>query len=435
MDSKFKPDERLTRDQIAAAVAQAVSETQVDSIHTHLFPASSGPKLALLGWDEMLNYHYLSGVAQTDLNFWDPQAKTRLLAATGTDRARIIHAHHFKNPRGVLPLSEQAKGVNFTLQALGIDPNGSFDEIKAQYDAQTEDPEAFIERILKLARVKTVIGTNTITDPLELAWYRSADFEVPPWYQFALRLDALLKFPDPTLITYLRHELDCIEVTDEFNGKTVDSLRELIRDWANKFKARYIAISLEPHFRWDDSIQAQMLRKVVIPAAEELGLPMFLMIEPLRQVDPTMGLAGDASGELPIEVIHRILGDFRAVNFWVMALDQATQYRLMTAKRSQSNLMLWGIWWFLLNPTAMDHIMSLRIEMLGQGCIAAHSDSRVWEQELYKWEMIRGVWTRVLARKIEPLLDTGLIVTYQQVLDTHRGFFDLAPLDVKRPAA
>jgi hypothetical protein len=48
----------LVRDQVAAAVEEAVARTPVSDIHTHLYDPAFG-KLLLWGVDELLTYHYL----------------------------------------------------------------------------------------------------------------------------------------------------------------------------------------------------------------------------------------------------------------------------------------------------------------------------------------------------------------------------------------
>ncbi len=52
----------LMRDQVAAAVEEAVTRTPISDIHTHLYDPAFG-KLLLWGIDELLIYHYL--VAET----------------------------------------------------------------------------------------------------------------------------------------------------------------------------------------------------------------------------------------------------------------------------------------------------------------------------------------------------------------------------------
>ncbi|HTD65905.1 MAG TPA: hypothetical protein VK846_05160, partial [Candidatus Limnocylindria bacterium] len=65
----------LMRDQVAAAVEEAVARTPISDIHTHLYDPAFG-KLLLWGIDDLLVYHYLVSEAFRYLdmpfeNFWE----------------------------------------------------------------------------------------------------------------------------------------------------------------------------------------------------------------------------------------------------------------------------------------------------------------------------------------------------------------------------
>ena len=49
----------------------------------------------------------------------------------------------------------------------------------------------------------------------------------------------------------------------------------------------------------------------------------------------------------------------------------------------------------------------MRIEMLGTSFTAQHSDARVIDQILYKWQHSRQIIARVLSRKYSDLAATG----------------------------
>ncbi len=57
----------------------------------------------------------------------------------------------------------------------------------------------------------------------------------------------------------------------------------------------------------------------------------------------------------------------------------------------------------------------MRLELLGCSFIPQHSDARVLEQLIYKWEHARQVIGRVLADAYGALLDAGLAVGPQQI--------------------
>ena len=57
----------------------------------------------------------------------------------------------------------------------------------------------------------------------------------------------------------------------------------------------------------------------------------------------------------------------------------------------------------------------MRIELLGTSIIPQHSDSRVLDQLLYKWNHTRTVLEKVLTDKYADLAATGWTVTTQDV--------------------
>src|SRR5687767_15301904 len=100
------------RDQVAAAVEEAVARTPVSDIHTHLYDPAFG-KLLLWRIDELLVYHYL--VAETFRYLEMPFEKFWQLPKV--QQAEIIWDSLFiKNS----PISESCRGVLTTLNARGL---------------------------------------------------------------------------------------------------------------------------------------------------------------------------------------------------------------------------------------------------------------------------------------------------------------------------
>jgi hypothetical protein len=77
--------------------------------------------------------------------------------------------------------------------------------------------------------------------------------------------------------------------------------------------------------------------------------------------------------------------------------------------------MLFGCWWFLNNPSLIAEIERMRFELLGTSFIPQHSDARVLDQLIYKWEHSRRVLAKVLTDKYADLLDTGRRVSEADV--------------------
>lgn len=76
--------------------------------------------------------------------------------------------------------------------------------------------------------------------------------------------------------------------------------------------------------------------------------------------------------------------------FLVTFLPRENQHELCVSARKFSNLKPLG-WWFLNNPLIIEEITRERLEMLGTSFISQHSDARVFDQLIYKWNHSRRV--------------------------------------------
>jgi hypothetical protein len=93
------------------------------------------------------------------------------------------------------------------------------------------------------------------------------------------------------------------------------------------------------------------------------------------------------------------------------------------AARKFNNLMPFGCWWFLNNPSIVDEITRERLELLGPSFIPQHSDARVLEQLIYKWPHSRRVIAGCLSDSYARLLDSGRAVTHGEIRrDVERMF-------------
>ena len=93
------------------------------------------------------------------------------------------------------------------------------------------------------------------------------------------------------------------------------------------------------------------------------------------------------------------------------------------AARKFSNLMPFGCWWFLNNPSIVSEITRERFELLGQSFIPQHSDARVLEQLIYKWKHARRQIVDALSISYEQLLQNGRAVTREEISrDVNRLF-------------
>ena len=96
-------------------------------------------------------------------------------------------------------------------------------------------------------------------------------------------------------------------------------------------------------------------------------------------------------------------------------LARENQHELCVAARKFGNLMIFGCWWFLNNPSLITRSRRMRIELLGTSFIPQHSDARVLDQLIYKWDHSRQVLSNVLVQKYGDLISIGRRVSKADV--------------------
>jgi len=100
-----------------------------------------------------------------------------------------------------------------------------------------------------------------------------------------------------------------------------------LRDWLDKQKAIYIAVSLPPDFRFpardgDAAGKAgqAMLEKVVLPVCAERGLPFAMMIGSKMKVNPELRDGGDMVGLSDVASVVNLCHQFPKNKFLVTML-------------------------------------------------------------------------------------------------------------------
>ena len=96
-------------------------------------------------------------------------------------------------------------------------------------------------------------------------------------------------------------------------------------------------------------------------------------------------------------------------------LSRENQHELAVMARKFSNLMIFGCWWFLNNPGLVDEVTRMRIETLGLSFIPQHSDARVLDQLIYKWDHAKATIADVLVEKYTDLLNTNWVLTEEEI--------------------
>jgi hypothetical protein len=388
---------------IASWVDDAVNAAPVYDLHTHLYPPAFGP-LMLWGIDEVLTYHYLIGesIRASRIAYEDFWAMPRPKQADFIWRTLFVER---------APLSEACRGVLTAFHRLGLDVAAK--DLEGHRDFfRTQTPAGYTDRVLKLANVHTVVMTNDPLDLVERAvWQRTPERD--PRFKAVLRIDPLL-LGWPAVAEQLKGL--GYDVAADRGGRTMGEVRRFLVDWADRMKAIYVAVSLPPGWSYpDDSAATRVLDEAVLPVCRDRNLPLALMIGVSRQANPALRMAGDALGRADLSGLHRLCAGNPRNKFMATVLSRENQHELAVAGRLHPNLMVFGCWWYVNNPSLVEEITRMRVELLGTEFVPQHSDARVLDQLIYKWDHSRAVIASVLKDKFADLARAGWPVTRDEV--------------------
>ena len=401
----------LTGEQIQPTVEDILATTQFIDIHTHLFPPEFGG-LGLWGIDELLTYHYL----EAELFRSSSISPERYWGLSKREQAdEIWRALFVENS----PISEATRGVIAVLDAFDL-PTDSPDLEEARSFFRAQRIESHISKVLQMSGVSSVVMTNDPLHPEEEKIWMDRSYSRPDFLA-VLRLDRILwGWPGH----WQRLAEQGYSVDAEASGKSVSEVRRFLADWYARMRPVYMAVSLTDAFQFpDDSVEGKILSEAVLPSCREFDLPLSLMIGVRRQVNPRLRLAGDAVGRADLRALENICRDFPDNRFLVSVLSRENQHELCVYARKFSNLMPFGCWWFLNNPSIVEEITRERIELLGTSFIPQHSDARVLEQVLYKWRNTRATMSSILANTYKLLARDGRAVTRPMIQrDVNRLF-------------
>jgi len=394
-ESRTKFADLLTHpEELRARVEIVVNSIPVMDVHTHLFPSEFN-ELCLYGIDELLTYHYLTAETLRSAriphdHFWQ---------LSKTEQADLVWQTLFVDNS---PTSEAARGIVTVLDAFGLDTRAeNLGEARAFFNSRRLDEH--IDRVFDIARVNGVVMTNDPFDETEGQIWKSG-INADPRFKSALRLDRLL------------------------NGNSITgtsaSLRQTLDEWIARMNPVYMGVSLPADFKFPaEDARDRLLREVVLPTAKEHGLAITLMVGVRRRVNPKLREAGDGAGKADVTAVERMCAEYPDVKFLATFLSRENQHELCVAARKFNNLMPFGCWWFLNNPSIVSEITRERLELLGTSFIPQHSDARVLEQLIYKWKHARKEIADALADSYERLLTSGRAVTAEEITrDVNRLF-------------
>jgi hypothetical protein len=397
---------------IAEAVDRAVARTPLTDLHTHLYAPTFGP-LLLWGIDELVTYHYLiAEVLRTDrsvtpADYW----------AMGTaQRADHIWRVLFVENE---PISEARRGVLTTLAKLGIAPGPSGLAEAREYfrDVTVED---HIDTVLRLSNVQSAVMTNDPFDDAERAvWLAGPDLD--PRFRAAMRIDMLLNAWESATVKLRGMGY---AVSPVFTRATYAEVRRFLDDWADRMRPLYLAVSLPSDFAYPaDDARSRIIANCVLPFCRERGIPFAMMVGVKRLINPALRLAGDGVGLWDMRSLERLCAGNPEVRFLVTVLARENQHELCVTARKFPNLLPFGCWWFLNDPSLILEMTRMRVELLGFSFVPQHSDARVLDQLIYKWEHSRELLARVLKEKYADLAATGWPLTEDGIRRDVRQLF------------
>lgn len=364
------------------------------------------------------------------------------------------------------PVSEACRGVITTLQILGLaeyvkarDLNGIRKFYRDFRDKGLEGAEAFSELVYRTAGIRYAIMTNIPFESNETQYWRPKRKEYPEHYRSALRVDPLLA-----------GDRETVEAALKASGYdvTLEGARQYLRDWCDTMKPEYMMAST-PHqmvmpegslagvekrgvnkeamkepFAFVDVANSDaancdleedntasvidensdFLSDVLMAVCEERDLPVALKIGAHRGINPRLKTAGDGVVAFAdAGVLARLCSRYPKVRFLATFLSRNNQHEACVLASKFRNLHIYGCWWYVNNPSMIEEITTMRIEMLGTGFTAQHSDARVLDQLIYKWAHSRSVIAKVLSNEYAKLCESGWTLTRAEIRrDVNRLF-------------
>ncbi|NLJ85969.1 MAG: glucuronate isomerase [Firmicutes bacterium] len=398
----------VNRENLDRIVGEIVQNTPVTDIHTHLYDPAFGDIL-LWGVDELITYHYL--IAETMR--WVDLPYEEYWRLSKVEQANLVWQTLFLDNS---PYSEACRGVLTTLKALGLDVASRDLKAYRKYFGIRQVAE-YVDQVFQIANLECVVMTNDPFDPVErriwLDEVRTGKMERDQRFQAALRLDVLLNNWD-TAWPQLKEW--GFSVTAKLNEDTIQEVQRFLREWLEIMEPVYMAVSLPYDFQLPEtSARATLIEKCIIPISRETGIPFAPMVGVRRRINPDLKDAGDGVGKMDIASIEYLCASFPENKFLVTLLSRENQHELAVLARKFRNLLPFGCWWFLNNPSLIEEITRMRLELLGTSTILQHSDARVLDQLIYKWDHSRQVITGTLVEKYADLLATGWILTEDEI--------------------
>ena len=376
----------LSSDNISNKLHNIINCTPIFDLHTHLFPPKHQGYF-LLGFKNLLNYHYLIAELLTATNI---DAST-FYSYNDEKKASIIWNELFEKRT---PVSEACAGVLSILKELNIEINNkSFLSICDEYDKKIQSDK----NIFELSNVSSLVMTNNPFDLDEWSLFNTNDWD-KKIYLSSLRLDDLI----------LEYEETLKKAKDQISNQDNIIVTYLEKCYSQSNPV-YAAVSL--NLETFHKIFQDSLWKDILVWLENKNLPLSLMLGVKRAVNKDFGLAGDGIGDINLKELSNLCNLFPKNKFLVTCLSLNDQHELTVLARKHPNLKIFGFWWFMNQPTIIKQILKMRIDMLGFSFIPQHSDARVSDQLIYKWSHFKKILHPILLEYYQDLLDKNFPIS------------------------
>lgn len=393
----------MDNQQFRSQVEKIVAQTPLTDMHTHIYTPCFG-ELLLWGVDELLTYHYLTAETLR----YNTMPYEKYWAMSKSARAELAFDTLFIQNS---PYSESCRGVLTVLGELGLDvASRDLNAWRKYFSSMTT--EQYVDKVFATANVKDCVMTNDPFDDAERKVWLNG-YVADKRFHAALRLDGLL-------MNYLQN-LDRLkgfgyDVDEQLSQKSVDEVTRFLNDWCDRMNPLYMAVSLPPEFLWpEDSIRGKLISQCVLPVCLKRNLPFAMMIGVKKLINPDLQLAGDGLGKGDMATVERLCAANPHNKFLLTMLVRENQHECAVTARKFRNLFVFGCWWFLNNPSFIEEITRMRMELLGGSMLPQHSDSRVLDQLIYKWSHSRTIIAKVLADKYADIAKAGWVVTEDEM--------------------
>ena len=204
----------------------------------------------------------------------------------------------------------------------------------------------------------------------------------------------------------------------------MEEVQRFLRDWTNQINALYVMVSLPPTFEYPANNQcSKLIDEAILPFCRGNGLAFALMIGVKRGVNTAMELAGDGIGKPSLIGLENLCSDNPNNKFLCTVLSKESQHELCVIARKFRNLHVFGCWWFTNIPSVIEEMTRMRLDLIGMSFTPQHSDARVLDQIIYKWDHSREIINKVLVEKYLNLSVTGWEPSEEEIQRDVEGLF------------